>query len=299
MFYDLNIALPDAAGKPQGHISSADWAQIVQTIEHARDLGYQVVALNQIIQGKLVPDHLNIWKSVPSIEKARFSWDTANKSTASGQVPRGHIRVLRRLTVVMSDVSQGHTLSSSGNSVANEYDIVAVRPTTEKLLSTAGTGAWDSVDLISLDMGNRWGFFAKYKAVGQSLHMGQSFEISYQPALGDSSTRQQWVSNASSIVRATRGKGVVWTSGARDPQGLRPPYDIANLGDAVQLNRDLSKRGLSSNARAALIHAFTRTNTVRAVISASKPLEKAGSDDTNDTNGDDLPAAKRARVKRK
>ncbi|KAI8325933.1 PHP domain-like protein, partial [Martensiomyces pterosporus] len=152
------------------------------------------------------------------------------------------------------------------NPTVSEYDIVAARPTSDKLLFAASSGTWDAIDVISLDMGTRWGFFAKHKTVGQALEMGYSFEIAYAPALTDPSSRRQWVSNAASIVRVTRGKGVVWTSGAGRAFDVRPPYDIVNLGSVLQLNGDLSKRALTTNARSALIHAYTRTETLRAVI---------------------------------
>ncbi|KAJ1665017.1 RNA-binding RNA processing protein rpp1 [Coemansia sp. RSA 1813] len=277
MFYDLNIALPDSAGRTGGQTSSQDWARIAQTVEQARAFGYDVIALNQTIHGKLTSEHLNIWKSVPGVSGAIYSWDRDTgariDSNTTGRVPKDGIRVLRRLTLVVSDASHGLSISSSGGGLASEYDIVAVRPTSEKLLLAAIGGSWDTVDLISLDMGSRWGFFVKHKPAGQALASGYAFEISYMPALTDSATRQQWVSNASSIVRMTRGKGLVWSSGASQPFDIRSPYDITALGEALQLNSDLSKRALSSHPRAVLLHAFTRANTLKAVISVRQAPE--------------------------
>ncbi|KAI9470223.1 Polymerase/histidinol phosphatase-like protein [Coemansia mojavensis] len=262
MFYDLNIPLPEAAGKPNGRLSGHEWAQIAQTIERARELGYSVVALNQTIHGRLTPEHLQIWDTVPQFANSQRSWAEARAADARSSVRRGEIRVLRRLTAVISDATQGHSLSGAP---ANEYDLVAVQPTSEKILLAACNGTWEAVDMVALDMGSRWGFLAKQKIVAQALALGVSFEVAFQPAL--EGARQQWVCNASNIVRVTRGQGMVWTSGARQPPDIRTPYDIANLGNALQLNGDLSKCALSDNARAALTHAFTRTSTLRAVAS--------------------------------
>ncbi|KAJ2847703.1 RNA-binding RNA processing protein rpp1 [Coemansia brasiliensis] len=262
MFYDLNIPLPEVAGKPNGRLSGHEWAQIAQTIERARELGYSIVALNQTIHGRLMPEHLQIWQSVPQFANSQLSWTSVRVADTKDGIPRGEIRVLRRLTAVISDATQGHSLSGA---LASEYDLVAVRPTSEKTLLAACNGTWEAVDMVALDMGSRWGFLAKQKIVAQALALGVSFEVAYQPAL--ESARQQWVCNTSNIVRVTRGRGMVWTSGARQPLELRTPYDIANLGDALQLNGDLSKRAISANARAVLIHAFTRTGTLRAVAS--------------------------------
>ncbi|KAJ2682079.1 RNA-binding RNA processing protein rpp1 [Coemansia spiralis] len=278
MFYDLNIALPEAAGKPNGRLSGPEWAHIAQMVEQARAFGYGVVALNQTIQGRLTAEHLSIWKSVPAFDGADLGWDVATGaragSGATGNVKRGRIRVLRRLTAVITDAAQGHSLACGGNAAAAEYDIVAVQPASEKILAAACGGAWEA-DMVALDMGRRWGFTAKQKLVGQALAQGLALEISYQPALAGSATRQQWVCNAAGIARATRGKGVVWTSGARQALDLRTPYDITNLGEVLQLNSDVSKRALSANARAAILHAFTRTSTLRAVVSA-RPRPETG-----------------------
>ncbi|KAJ2490681.1 RNA-binding RNA processing protein rpp1 [Coemansia sp. RSA 2050] len=296
MFYDLNIALPDSAGKAGGTVSSQDWAQVAQAVERARVLGYQVVALNQTINSKLVPEHLAVWKSVPVIRGAVYSWSRETGARTSGSafssVPRGKIRVLRRLTVIVSDTAQSQSLTGSGSATTAAYDVVAVRPTTDKFLSAAGSGAWDAVDIISLDMGRRWGYFVKHKTAGQVLAMGLTLEISYQPALTDSATRQQWVSNAASIVRVTRGRGLIWTSGARQAFDLRSPYDISVLGEVLQLNSDLSKRALSSGSRTALVHAFTRTGTLRAVISSVETSLPAA----EDGESEEAPAPKRAKI---
>ncbi|KAJ2616566.1 RNA-binding RNA processing protein rpp1 [Coemansia sp. RSA 1365] len=273
MFNDLNIALPDAAGKPNGHMSSIEWARVSQTIEQARVFGYSVVALNQTVQGRLTPEHLAVWKSAPVFKNAVLGWDCKTGARtgegAAGRVPRGKIRILRRVTAVIADAAHGHALGSSGPT-ANEYDVVAVQPASEKIMLAACSGVWDAVDMVALDMGARWGFFAKHKTVGQALANGLSLEIAYRPALADAATRQQWVSNAAGVVRATRGRGLVWTSGARQALELRTPYDIANLGEALQLNGDLSKRGLSANARAVLMHGFTRADTQRAVAAVRR-----------------------------
>ncbi|KAJ2173960.1 RNA-binding RNA processing protein rpp1, partial [Coemansia sp. RSA 532] len=109
------------------------------------------------------------------------------------------------------------------------------------MLLAACNGTWDAVDIVALDMGQRWNFVAKQKVVTQALALGVSLEIMYQPALAGEKTRQQWVSNAAAVVRATRGRSVIWTSAARRALDLRAPYDIANLGEVLQLNGDLSK----------------------------------------------------------
>ncbi|KAJ1848385.1 RNA-binding RNA processing protein rpp1 [Coemansia sp. RSA 2703] len=301
MFYDLNIALPESAGKANGSMSSQEWAQVVRAVEQARDLGYSVVALNQTVQGKLTAEHLAVWKTIPAIDGAQLSWNPATGKRVAVQgsgnvaaVKRGSVRVLRRVTAVIREADQGHSVS--GTPVSNEYDVVAVRPTSEKLLFAASSGAWAGVDVIALDMAARWGFFAKHKTVGQALALGLAFEVAYGGALGDSVQRQQWVSNVAAMVRVTRGKGLVWSSGARQAFELRSPNDVTMLGEAVQLNSALTKRAVSVNARAVVVHSFTRTQTLRAVVAE---VNQAGSDQVAAAAGSDQgdeAARKRQRV---
>ncbi|KAI7829998.1 RNase P subunit p30-domain-containing protein [Kickxella alabastrina] len=291
--------------------SRGEWAQVAQAISQARDLGYGVVAVNQTIQGRLTSEHLGVWRGMPAIAGAQLSWSTATGRRisdwrATGQVGRGSIRVVRRVTAVISDAAHGHSLSCSGSgSAAGDYDIVAVRPVSEKLLYAASNGSWDGVDVISLAMGARWGFFAKHKTVGQALALGIAFEIAYDAALAaDAAVRQQWVSNAAALVRVTRGRGVVVTSAARQAFGLRSPYDVVHLGDAVQLNADLTKRCVSSNARAVLVHGFTRVATHRAAVSVVLSCGDGNSGGGGGGSGggggggggDGQPGAKRART---
>ncbi|KAJ2726132.1 RNA-binding RNA processing protein rpp1 [Coemansia sp. Benny D115] len=302
MFYDLNIALPEVAGRANSRLGAKEWEQVTQAVECARDLGYSVVALNQTVQGRLTAEHLEVWKTIPAITGAKLSWDvtTGKRDTSvatAGNVGRGKIRVLRRVTAVISEGAQGHSLSSTGaQSVGGEYDIVAVRPTSEKLLLAASNGSWEGVDLISLDTTVRWGFFAKHKTMSQALALGLGIEIMYGGALEDASLRQQWVSNAAALVRVTRGRNLLWTSAAKQAFALRAPYDVVNLGEAVQLNADLTKRAISSTARAVLQHAFTRAATLRAVISVKKPVNMDEDKDAEgDVGGDMAQVSKRQR----
>ncbi|KAJ2392626.1 RNA-binding RNA processing protein rpp1 [Coemansia sp. RSA 2603] len=282
-------------------MSSQEWAQVVRAVEQARDLGYSVVALNQTVQGKLTAEHLAVWKTIPAIDGAQLSWNPATGKRVAVQgsgnvaaVKRGSVRVLRRVTAVIREADQGHSVS--GTPVSNEYDVVAVRPTSEKLLFAASSGAWAGVDVIALDMAARWGFFAKHKTVGQALALGLAFEVAYGGALGDAVQRQQWVSNVAAMVRVTRGKGLVWSSGARQAFELRSPNDVTVLGEAVQLNSALTKRAVSVNARAVVVHSFTRTQTLRAVVAE---VNQAGSDQVAAAAGSDQgdeAARKRQRV---
>ncbi|KAJ8317014.1 hypothetical protein KUTeg_004918 [Tegillarca granosa] len=62
-----------------------------------------------------------------------------------------------------------------------------------------------------------------------ALERGIHFEIQYSPAIRDSSTRKNTISNALSLMSCCKGKNVILTSGCLKPIELRGPYDVANL----------------------------------------------------------------------
>jgi ribonuclease P/MRP protein subunit RPP1 len=47
--------------------------------------------------------------------------------------------------------------------------------------------------------------------------------------LADSAARRSLISNALSLVRMTKGRNIILSSGAEAALGLRNPYDAANL----------------------------------------------------------------------
>jgi len=85
---------------------------------------------------------------------------------------------------------------------------------------------------------------------------------------------------------------------------LRGPYDIVNLGTIMGMNQAMAKDCISTNCRAVVMHATTRRNTHRAVvsfepISSLKPNElwKVGSDKKNTGKTDFKGKSKVKRVR--
>ncbi|CAG8438684.1 3550_t:CDS:2 [Funneliformis caledonium] len=180
----------------------------------------------------------------------------------SGLPPK--IEQLTRVTVVIEDASQNYGLTSA-NSATSSYDIVAVQPTSEKIFQNA-CGTYE-IDIISLEMGSRLPFYIKHGPVGLAIERGIYFEICYAPAIRDAASRRHLITNAQNLVRVTRGKNIIITSEAQRAMELRGPYDIVNLGTIMGINQAMAKECISTNCRAVVMHATTRRNTHRAVIS--------------------------------
>ncbi|KAF9191022.1 hypothetical protein BGZ51_007855 [Haplosporangium sp. Z 767] len=252
MFYDLNLPVSAAPGTPQAAQEQLETRKRVELLVH---LGYQAVAYNHEITGKLPNNHINpITKlNLPGISLKQYS----------------------RLTLVVDDISQNYGLNTN-NPAVSSYDILAVQPTNEKLFQAA-CGTFE-VDIISLDMSARLPFYLKHSTVGLAVERGIYFELCYSAAIRDANARRNLISNAHSLIRVTRGRNIILSSQAAKAMELRGPYDIVNFGTLLGLNQAVAKDCLSSHCRAVAIHAETRRNTMRAVISVDSASSLAQSE---------------------
>ncbi|RIB09478.1 RNase P subunit p30-domain-containing protein [Gigaspora rosea] len=269
MFYDLNLPY-----RAQHDLVNKD--DLRTRIDMLIKLGYQVVAYNHVVTGKVSPNETNVI-------------DISGKK-------KTNIEQLTRLTYILEDISQNHGLTPTNNALST-YDILAVRPTNEKTFQNACNTL--EIDIISLEMGSRLTFYLKHSIVGLAIERGIFFEISYAPAIRDSTSRRHLISNAQNLVRVSRGKNIIITSEAQRAMELRGPYDIVNLGTIMGMNQAIAKECITTNCRSVVIHAATRRNTHKAVVSfdpitslKQNELWKVGKDKKS------LPTGKSKKAKR-
>lgn len=72
-------------------------------------------------------------------------------------------------------------------------------------------------------------------------HSLSVLQISYAPALREETARRNFFANALALTRATRGKGIIISSGARSAFELRGPYDIINMATLFGLSEQDAK----------------------------------------------------------
>lgn len=129
MFYDLNLALDGVGDQTRREM-----------VAMAMQLGYTGVAANHTFTGimadsdrcKIRPLELQtVLSAAPAVaEAARFHRELL-------AVPHGvPFRQFTRITVVVENPAQANALNS-GNPVLKTYDIVAVRPTNQKVFNQA------------------------------------------------------------------------------------------------------------------------------------------------------------------
>ena len=219
----------------------ASTSAISQNIAFASELGYSVTALTVSINGKLPATLPTI--PISDVEKPP------------------NVTLLTRLTLTISDTSQNHRLSH----LSSSYDLIALRPTNEKSFQLC-CGSLDC-DIISIDFSQRLPFILKFKTVSSALQRGIRFEICYSPGIvGGTDARRNVVSGSTSLIRATRGRGIILSSEAKTALGLRAPYDVMNLVQVWGLGQERGKEAVCEEADRVVRLARLRRETYRGVV---------------------------------
>lgn len=268
MLYDLNIPWT-----PQ--TSQTD---IERTLCFSQSLGYNVVALNHTINPPVLATVTN---AIPQLGAPVHSSFPQNALPTRKSLPI----TLRRATITISDPSQNHRLPT----LAAAYDLLAVRPTTEKAFLVVCT-TMSEISLISLDLTTPFPFRFRPKPCMAAVNRGILFEICYSQLLSasssDSRARALFIGNVTEIFRATKGRGIVLSSGSGSGRGaLRAPADLVNLFSVWGLNNDKGLEALGSNPRSVVVNEGLKRRSFRGVVDIVQAEGKApGSQTGNATN---------------
>ncbi|KAI0433818.1 RNase P subunit p30-domain-containing protein [Xylaria sp. FL1042] len=295
MLYDLNIAWSP-------HASPAD---LERTLRFSASLGYDVVALNHTL-GAPIP--ANITNPLPKFDSS----PSPSPSKPKPKLPT----VLRRATVLLSEPSQHHRLPQ----LASAYDILAVRPQTEDSFSAACQSLND-ISLISLDLTVRQPFVFRPKPCMFAVSRGVRFEVCYAQVLQgpapphvlgpkgskdaggsyasntgtgagvgagvDARARATFIGNVASLIRATRGRGIVISSEAQSALGLRGPADVVNLLHVWGLPTDRATEGLGVLPRGVVVNEGLKRSGFRGVVDIVGVADRVQGDVEMGEAGDD------------
>lgn len=82
----------------------------------------------------------------------------------------------------------------------------------------------------------------------------------------DSVARRNLIQNATAIIRATRGRGLVISSEARDALGCRGPADVVNLACIWGLGSEVGHEAVSKEARRCVGAARLKRSSYRGAV---------------------------------
>ncbi|RKF55028.1 putative ribonuclease P protein subunit 3 [Erysiphe neolycopersici] len=235
MSYDLNIPWSPAISP----------LSLERMIIFLSDLGYQTLALTYTQSDhNLTSKHSN---PIPT----KFTFDIPSKVT-----------ILRRCTIVYSDPAQNHRLPS----ISPLFDILAIRPTNEKAFLASCTTVTEH-SIISLDLTIRYPFHFKPKPLMTAIKRGTKIEISYGQCINaDAVGRKNFISNTMSIVRCTRGRGLIVSSEAGNVVACRGIQDLVNLLGVWGLSKEKAFDGLQKNPREVVVNEGIKRTGFRGVI---------------------------------
>lgn len=264
MLYDLNIHWT-----PQTPAS-----ELERTLKFSASLGYNVVAINHTFSApipsqinnpipQLGPVHSSFPQHSHNHQTSSSSADPATPAGGNGPTNNKLPTTLRRATVVVSDPATNYRLPS----VAAAYDIVACRPTTDKAFAAACT-TMSEISMISLDLTQFFPFHFKPKPCMAAVNRGVHFEVCYSQlvASADQRARGVWIANASELLRATRGRGIVLSSEAKGAGSLRAPADVINLLAVWGLGPEKGLDGLSVRPRAVVVNEGLKRRAFKGVV---------------------------------
>ncbi|KAK7423955.1 RNA-binding RNA processing protein rpp1 [Neonectria punicea] len=250
--YDLNIAWSP----------STTHDQLLQILTLASSLGYATVALNHTLTPPL-----------PAAPAAPFP-PAATLAATTTKIPN----ILHRATIPLSDpAAPGFRLQT----LVAAYDLVAVRPSTDKAFQNACLTL--DVPLISLDLAQPLPFYFKPKPCMTAVARGVRFEVCYAQALAaDTRGRASFIGNVTNLVRATRGRGIILSSEAKDALSLRAPADVVNLLSVWSLPSEKGMLGLGALPRGVVVNEGMKRSGFRGVVDVVE-VAKRDDEDQNET----------------
>ena len=115
------------------------------------------------------------------------------------------------------------------------------------------------------------------KMLLSGIERGVKFEITYAPGMftTDGNARRNMINNATQLIRATRGRGLIISSGATRASACRAPADLINLAAVWGLGQERGKEAISKLPRSVVIHAQMSRTSFKGIVDVVYGGEKA------------------------
>lgn len=112
--------------------------------------------------------------------------------------------------------------------------------------------------------------------LGAAIARGIKIELCYSQGIlsSDPQAKRNLISNATQLIRVTRGRGLIFSSEAKSALGIRAPGDVINLASVWGLGSEKGKDGLTKEARSVVEFARLKRESFKGVIDFVYPGEK-------------------------
>lgn len=119
--------------------------------------------------------------------------------------------------------------------------------------------------------------------VANAVKRGIKLELCYAPGLlvnDGGQARRNMISNATGLIRATRGRGLIISSEAKRALTLRGPSDVVNMACIWGLGQERGTEGIGREARSVVVQAGLKRTGYRGVVDVlyggEKPVASYG-----------------------
>eukprot|EP01027_Heterolobosea_sp_BB2_P017074 GEZU01024217.1.p1 GENE.GEZU01024217.1~~GEZU01024217.1.p1 ORF type:complete len:308 (-),score=65.36 GEZU01024217.1:110-1033(-) len=296
-FLDLNVPLSNIPNEKE------QLKAITSILVNLRTLGYSGAAVNFSVTDQNIStivtlsnnnlgnwfqtDPCKIQKLAPLPPTNEFSPFPSPLGMDQKNLPS--FKLYKRVTI-HENVQNPLKLGRNMKKLYEYFDIVSVLPLDEKTFDKCCESY--EIDVISLDITSKIGYL-RFKNVEKALERGVSFEICYAPSFKDRVSRRYFITNALRLLKITKGKNTIISSGAAQALDVRGPYDVANMGSLFEVDWSSAKHLITTNCRSLLMHAET-AKTHKSVFSVQDDKKQshvnatsAATAATTDTSGAD------------
>lgn len=220
MLCDLNLVFPVTDYNEQ--ITKSQLNDLKNTINVAEQLGYTHIALN------FKPDTTTSNSNKKKLSNDLNLLNPINLNRDFKEY-ENRIKLFTRITIKVDDPSQCQNFAK----FQQIFDIVAVEPLTEKSFQSAISNL--EIDLISFNLQDRLPCYMKHKTLGAAIDKGIYFELKYTDFLSNMN-RAQAISNCKQIIRASRNRGMICSSGCT----IDKPHQLRNYNNVIPLLKMLN-----------------------------------------------------------
>lgn len=247
MLVDLNVSWPQKGFKDV--VNAEQVAKVRHTLSTLHLLGYTHVALNFTVS------HSDKFPNNPKeLNPLKIDERFGDLMKSTG------LKIYSRITLIIDDPSKGQSLSK----ISQHYDIIAALPISERGITLATTNL--DIDLLTFHYGQRLPTFLKHKSICSCVKRGVKIEIVYAHALRDSQSRRQFISNVRSVIRSSRSRGIVISSGAQSPIECRNVLSTTCLIKSLGLPSDRCSKAQGQLASLVLLNGRLRTKSYKQTV---------------------------------
>lgn len=247
MLVDLNVSWPQKSFKDV--VNAEQVAKVRHTLSTLHLLGYTHVALNFTVS------HSDNFPNNPKeLNPLKIDERFGDLMKSTG------LKIYSRITLIIDDPSKGQSLSK----ISQHYDIIAALPISERGITLATTNL--DIDLLTFHYGQRLPTFLKHKSICSCVKRGVKIEIVYAHALRDSQSRRQFISNVRSVIRSSRSRGIVISSGAQSPSECRNLLSTTCLIKSLGLPSDRCSKAQGQLASLVLLNGRLRTKSYKQTV---------------------------------